>query len=74
MRGTNYMKNSDPTLEFLKAHSLPLTKDNYLYVAYMGQPPESAEEIDFPVEIIRATRRLIASKDAEFLREIGARW
>ena len=64
----------DVTLEWMKANKVPLTRDNYLQVAYMGHPPDSTEEIDFHVEIIRATRRLIASKDAEFLREIGARW
>jgi hypothetical protein len=65
---------NDPTLEFLKANNLELTRENYLQVAYMGQPPDSTEEIDFPVAILRAERRLIARKDAEFLREIGARW
>lgn len=68
------MKNSDPTLEFLKANNLELTRENYLHVAYMGQPPDSIEEIDLPVEILRSERCLIARKDSEFLRQVGIKW
>jgi hypothetical protein len=64
----------DATVEWMRANKIPLTRPNYLQVAYMGQPPDSTEEIDFPVAILRAERRLIARKDSEFLREIGARW
>jgi hypothetical protein len=33
----------DPTLEFLKANGLPLTRENYLYVAYLGNPPKELD-------------------------------
>lgn len=69
------MKN--PTIQFMVANGIPLTQESYLQIAYMGNPPEDpldAEVLaEIPAEILRTERRLVARKDAEFLREIGAR-
>lgn len=37
---------SDIILDFMKEKKVPITRDNYLAIAYMGNPPEelSAEE------------------------------
>jgi hypothetical protein len=64
----------DVTIEWMRANMVPLTRENYLQVAYMGQPPTEDAEMEIPAEILRAERRLIARKDGEFLRQIGARW
>jgi hypothetical protein len=74
-RGTregNIMR--DATVEWMKANNVPLTRENYLQVAYMCQTPTEDAEMEIPAEILLAERRLIARKDREFLREIGARW
>jgi hypothetical protein len=57
----------DPTLEFLKAHKLALTRANYLHILFLGNPPASTEEVIFPPEIIRAERQA----DAKFLLSVG---
>jgi len=36
------------TLKFLKENNLPITRENYLYVAYLGNSPE---ELDAEVEM-----------------------
>jgi hypothetical protein len=33
----------NPTLDFLQANGVPLTRENYLAVAYLGNPPNDAE-------------------------------
>jgi hypothetical protein len=33
----------DPTLEFLRENNLPVNRENYLYIAYMGNPPEELD-------------------------------
>jgi len=37
---------TDTTLELMKQHNIPLTRENYLAIAYFGNPPAklSAEE------------------------------
>jgi hypothetical protein len=37
---------TDTTLELMKRHNIPLTRENYLAIAYFGHPPArlSAEE------------------------------
>jgi hypothetical protein len=44
-------KNSgeDPTLAYLKKHNMPLTRENYLQLAFMGNPPDD-EELDSEFE------------------------
>jgi hypothetical protein len=64
----------DVTLDWMKSNNVPLTRENYLQVAYMGQPPTEDAEVEIPAEILRIERRIVARKDAEFLREVGTRW
>ena len=33
----------DPTLKFLRDHNLPLTRTNYLAVAWLGNPPKELD-------------------------------
>jgi hypothetical protein len=34
---------TDPVVNFLKANGLAVTRDNYLSVAYLGNPPEELD-------------------------------
>jgi len=36
----------DYVLDFMKRHDVPMTRDNYLAIAYMGDPPELDPEAD----------------------------
>jgi len=41
----------DGVLRFMKQHDIPLTRENYLEIAYMGTPPEELdpeEEVELP--------------------------
>ena len=40
----------DYVLDFMKRHDVPLTRENYLQIAYMGDPPEldAEAEADLP--------------------------
>lgn len=41
-------------LEYMKKHNIPLTRENYLEVAYMGTPPvelDAEEEMALPPEL-----------------------
>lgn len=45
-------------LDYLKKNKIPLTRQNYLEIAYMGDPPEklgAEEEADIPPEISGAS-------------------
>ena len=33
----------DPTLEFLRENDLPINRENYLAVAYLGNPPKELD-------------------------------
>ena len=49
-------QDTDATLEWLKELDLPLTRENYLDVAYLGDPPDEEDiepelEKTFPKEI-----------------------
>lgn len=39
--------SKDPVVEYLKKNNTPLTRENYLQVAYLGDPPK---ELDAEVE------------------------
>jgi hypothetical protein len=42
---------ADSVIEFMKRHNIPMTRENYLDVAYMGNPPEvldAEEEYNLP--------------------------
>ena len=44
----------DYVVEFMKRHDVPLTRDNYLQIAYMGNPPEeldAEDEAELPEEL-----------------------
>jgi len=57
---------NDCVIEFLRKHNIPLTRENYISVAYLGQPPD---ELDAEVEGDIA--RAFAHIDDEFLRSAG---
>ena len=41
-------------LDYMKKHKIPLTRENYLKIAYLGDPPEelgAEEEAEIPDEI-----------------------
>jgi len=43
----------DGVLRFMKEHNIPLTRENYLDVAYLGNPPgelSAEEEAELPEE------------------------
>jgi transcriptional regulator of met regulon len=67
------MKPPNYVLDWMKAHNVPLTKENYLHIEYMGQEiPEGAElESELPREIQAAEIRAIRRADKKFLREAG---
>jgi hypothetical protein len=45
-------KSDDPILALLRFHNLPVTREDYLNLAYLGRPPVSAEEeADLPKEV-----------------------
>jgi hypothetical protein len=44
----------DHVLEYMKQHNIPVTRENYLDIAYMGNPPDvldAEEEADLPEEL-----------------------
>ena len=46
--------SGDPTLDFLKANGLALTRENYFTVAYFGAPPKDLDaesEANLPGEL-----------------------
>ena len=46
---TNQSGSSDPVLAYLKKNNVPLTRENYLDLAYLGDPPE---ELDAEAEAL----------------------
>lgn len=61
---------TDIVLEAMKKHNIPLTRQNYLDIAYMGNPPEEigAEiEASIPWEIKYAD-------DIALMAQMGVRW
>ena len=44
--GWDSSPNSDPTMDFLRATSTPVTRENYLEIAYLGEVPDP-----FPAEL-----------------------
>jgi hypothetical protein len=47
-------RTNDPVVEWLKKKNIPLTRRNYLNVAYLGDPPaelSAEEEAELPEEI-----------------------
>ena len=41
----------DPTLDMMKLHGIPETRENYLHLAYLGNPPDelcAEQELELP--------------------------
>jgi hypothetical protein len=58
------------TLELMKKHGVPLTRQNYLHIEYMGNPPEEIGgeiEAEIPWEIKHAD-------DIALMAQMGVRW
>lgn len=52
-------KANDPVVNYLKAHSTPVTRENYLNLAYLGDPPKelsAEEEAALPEEIRKSVQ------------------
>jgi hypothetical protein len=48
--------DTDPLVRIMRRHGIPVTRENYLDLAYMGQPPEELgpeEESELPEELQR---------------------
>jgi hypothetical protein len=54
---------TDPIIEWMREERIPLSMENYLHLAYLGNPPK---ELD--AEVICEIEDAI---DAEFLRQVG---
>jgi hypothetical protein len=42
---------TDYVIEFMRQHNIPMTRENYLEIAFMGSPPEELDaeaEFDLP--------------------------
>jgi hypothetical protein len=64
----------DPTVELMKQLGVPLTRENWLYLNFMGTPPLlTGAEIAIPIEILRAERQAAKAFDADFLRSVGVK-
>jgi hypothetical protein len=58
------------TLELMKKHKVPMTRENYLHIEYMGNPPEDTGgeiEAEIPWEIRNAD-------DIAMMAQMGVRW
>jgi len=50
---SNASASNDCVLDFMESKGLPMTRENYLYIAYFGQPPEELdpeEEAQIPAQ------------------------
>ena len=64
------MMTNDIILNSMKEHGVPLTRENYLYIAYMGDVPEEIGgeiEASIPQEIRDA-------EDTAWMAEMGVGW
>ena len=46
--------NSNPIIELLKEYGIPVNRENYLELAYLGEPPEelsAEEELELPEQL-----------------------
>jgi hypothetical protein len=60
----------DIVLNLMKQRGVPLTRENYLHIAYMGAPPEEIGgeiEASIPWEIKHA-------EDIALMAQMGVRW
>ena len=62
--------SEDIVLQAMKAHNIPLTRANYLDIAYLGNPPDEIGgeiEASIPWEIKHA-------EDIALMAQMGVRW
>ena len=67
--GRNFVTN-DIVLQLMIEKGVPLTRENYLHIAYMGNPPEEIGgeiEASIPKEIGEA-------EDVQWMAEMGVGW
>lgn len=65
---------ADGTVRILKELGIPVTRENYLMLAFAGHPPDELDgeiEAMIPREILAAEKRAIRRADRKWLREIG---
>lgn len=61
---------NDIVLALMIEKSVPLTRDNYLHIAYMGSPPD-----EIGGEILASIPKEIGeAEDAAWMAELGVRW
>ena len=61
---------NDIVLAWMKKEGVPLTRENYLHIAYMGAPPDEIGgeiEASIPKEIGEA-------EDVQWMAELGVEW
>ncbi|MGH9757259.1 MAG: hypothetical protein ACRD4M_05935 [Candidatus Acidiferrales bacterium] len=63
-------KETDSVLEMMKERNVPLTRENYLAIAYWGNPPE---EIDGEIEA-SIPWEIKYSEDIALMAQMGVRW
>jgi hypothetical protein len=66
----------DGTIRLLRKHGIPVTRENYLRLSFMGNPPEEPLdgelESELPRELQRNENRLfLTDDDRQFLRDVG---
>ena len=62
--------SEDIVLKAMKQHNIPLTRENYLHIAYFGNPPEEIGgeiEASIPWEIKHA-------EDIALMAQMGVQW
>lgn len=50
------MENKDAIITSLEKHGIPVTRENYLNLAYFGDTPAHLNEADLPEQIRKAPR------------------
>lgn len=73
---TDSRKPINYVLDWMRANKVPLTKENYLHINYLGQdvpeePLDGELEAEIPREILAAELRAIRRADQKFLRAVG---
>ncbi len=67
---TIFTMSEDIVLEAMKKHNIPLTRQNYLDIAYMGNPPD---EIGGEIEA-SVPKEIGVAEDVAAMATLGVRW
>jgi hypothetical protein len=73
-KGLSMKKVEDEIVKWLKKEGLPVTKENWLRVNFMGSLPDEIDgelEAEIPREVRAAELRAIRRADQKFLRAVG---